>query len=83
MDHIRHTVFETMASIKKVNDPPADALLKEDLGFDSIHLVRLITKLTGNLQISILEFSDQDLAGVKTVQQLVDLFRSKQIHSHQ
>ena len=77
MDTLQNTVMETMNSIKKMDTPTMSALLKEDLGYDSILLVRLITKLTAKLQVSILEFSDQDLAAVKTVQQLINLFRNK------
>lgn len=77
MDHLQQTVFETLEAVKKVVDPPLQALLKEDLGLDSMHLVRVITKLTMKLKMSIVDFSDQELAYVKTVNDLIELFRRK------
>ena len=77
MDQVQQTVFDTLLAVKKTEDPYPEALLREDLGFDSMHLVRVITKLTAKLQVSILEFSDQELARVKTVEDLTAMFRNK------
>ncbi len=77
MDNVVDTINESIFTVKKISNPPGTALLKEDLGIDSMQFVRIITKLTGKLDVNIFELSDQDLAGVKTVDQLVDLFRKK------
>lgn len=77
MDNVVDTINESIFAVKKISNPPGTALLKEDLGIDSMQFVRIITKLTGKLDVNIFELSDQDLAGVKTVDQLVDLFRKK------
>ncbi len=70
---INQSIFE----VKKITDPPGSALLKEDLGIDSLQFIRIITKLTGKLNVNIFELSDQDLAAVKTVDQLAALFTKK------
>lgn len=77
MDSIQAEINETIFAVKKIAAPPGTALLKEDLGIDSMQFVRIITKLTGKFDVNIFEMSDQDLAGVKTVDQLAALFRKK------
>lgn len=75
--NVEKEVYNALVRIKKIQDPPAHALLKEDFGIDSISLVRIITQLTKVLDVNILEFSDKDLVEVKTVNDLVALFSRK------
>ncbi len=77
MDQVLAEINQSIFVVKKITDPPGTALLKEDLGIDSMQFVRIITKLTGKLDVNIFELSDQDLVSVKTVNQLADLFRKK------
>ena len=75
MDEVITEINKSIFAVKKIADPPGTALLKEDLGIDSMQFIRIVTKLTGKLDVNIFELSDQDLASVKTVNQLADLFR--------
>lgn len=75
MDQVLTEINGSIFAVKKVADPPGTALIKEDLGIDSMQLIRIVTKLAAKLQVNIFELSDQDLASVKTVNQLADLFR--------
>lgn len=77
MDTVRAEINESIFAVKKIGAPAGTALLKEDLGIDSMQFIRIITKLTGKLNVNIFELSDQDLANVKTVDQLVALFTKK------
>ncbi|MBC7886381.1 MAG: acyl carrier protein [Ferruginibacter sp.] len=77
MDRVQTEINESIFAVKKIPAPAGNALLKEDLGIDSMQFIRIISKLTGKLDVNIFELSDQDLAGVKTVDQLADLFRKK------
>lgn len=77
MDNVRVTINESICAVKKIAQPAGTALLKEDLGIDSMQFIRILTKLTGKLDVNIFELSDQDLANVKTVDQLVELFSKK------
>ncbi len=70
---INQAIFE----VKKISNPPGSALLKEDLGIDSLQFIRIVTKLTAKLNIDIFQLSDQDLAAVKSVDQLAALFSKK------
>ena len=74
-DHVQAQIEEAIFAVKKISSAPGSALLKEDLGIDSMQFVRIITRLTGKLDVNIFELSDQDLAAVKTVDQLANLFR--------
>jgi acyl carrier protein len=75
MDQVLAEINKSIFAVKKIAEPSASALLKEDLGIDSMQFVRIITKLTTKLNVNIFELSDQDLASVKTVSQLANLFR--------
>ncbi|CAN5679983.1 hypothetical protein BH11BAC3_BH11BAC3_10270 [soil metagenome] len=77
MDNVLAEINQSIFAVKKISEPAGDALLKEDLGIDSMQFVRIVTKLSGKLDVNIFELSDQDLANVKTVNQLADLFRKK------
>ena len=77
MDAVLAEINQSIFAVKKIANPPGTALLKEDLGIDSMQFVRIVTKLTNKLDVDIFELSDQDLASVKTVDQLADLFRKK------
>ncbi len=76
---IKAQVNQSIFEVKKIADFSGSAMLKEDLGIDSLQFIRIITKLTGKLDVNIFELSDQDLAAVKTVDQLVALFSEKQL----
>jgi len=52
-------------------------LLKEDLGLSSMNLVFLITEITNKLDLSILDFSDDELLNLKSVSDLVILLSAK------
>ncbi len=75
---IQAQVNQSIFEVKKIADFHGSSMLKEDLGIDSLQFIRIITKLTGKLDVNIFELSDQDLAAVKTVNQLVALFSEKQ-----
>ena len=77
-DTVRAAVYEIVNNLSKGRNPVETSLLKEDLGLDSMQLVRIITRLTLKLKVNIFEFSDQDLAGVKTIGDLIRLFVVKQ-----
>jgi len=59
---------------KEIVDPKL--LFEEDLGFDSIAYINLISNLSDELDINILEF-DEDELRVKSIQDLIDLMNSK------
>ena len=75
MDAVATEVQETIFALKKISNVAGTALLKEDLGIDSLQFVRIITRLTGKLDVNIFELDDQVLANIKTVDQLVEVFR--------
>ena len=75
MDQVSTEINQAIFTIKKIDSPPGTALLKEDLGIDSMQFIRMVTKLSRKLDVNIFELSDQDLASVRTVNQLTDLFR--------
>ncbi len=77
MQNVRATINESICAVKKIAEPAGSALLKEDLGIDSMQFIRIITKLSGKLDVNIFELSDQEMANVKTVDQLVELFTKK------
>ena len=77
MDQVLAEIHQAIFTVKKVEAPPGTALLKEDLGIDSMQFIRIITKLSRKLDVNIFELSDQDLASVRTVSQMTDLFRKK------
>ncbi|MEO6722621.1 MAG: acyl carrier protein [Ferruginibacter sp.] len=75
MDAVATEVKETIFAVKKISSAAGTDLLKEDLGIDSLQFVRIITRLTGKLDVNIFELDDQVLANIKTVDQLVEVFR--------
>ena len=79
MDNVMSQINESIFAVKKITNPAGSSLLKEDLGIDSLQFIRIITKLTGKLDFNIFELSDQELAGVKTVDQLASLFHKKEV----
>jgi len=52
-------------------------LLKEDLGLPSIKLIMILTNLTSQLNISIIDFSDYELLRLKSVGDLINLLTIK------
>jgi|LakMenEpi03Aug12_release.lakeMendotaPanAssembly.Ray.scaffolds.fasta_scaffold785814_2 hypothetical protein len=54
-----------------------EALLREDLSIDSLKMVSTFSNIIRELNISIIEFSNDELLGIKTVSDLKVLFRSK------
>lgn len=80
MSPVRATITERLEGAVRRPDIPDHALLKEDLGLDSIRLVALLTQLTQVLRVSILSFTDQDLVGLKAVGDLIELFERKTAH---
>lgn len=52
-------------------------LLKEDLGLPSIKLIMILTNLTSQLNISIMDFSDYELLRLKSVGDLINLLTIK------
>ncbi|MEO8109091.1 MAG: acyl carrier protein [Ginsengibacter sp.] len=75
---IQAQVNQSIFEVKKITDPTGSSLLKEDLGIDSLQFIRIITKLTKKLGVDIFELSDQELASVKTVDQLISLFNKSE-----
>ena len=55
----------------------ADKLLKEDLALPSIKMVMILTRLTAELEISILDFTDYELLRLKTVGDVAGLLSGK------
>jgi acyl carrier protein len=55
----------------------ADQLLKEDLGLPSIKMVMILTTLTAELGISIMDFTDYELLRLKTVGDVSQLISNK------
>jgi acyl carrier protein len=55
----------------------ADKLLKEDLALPSIKMVMILTTLTAELGISILDFTDYELLRLKTVGDVAGLLCGK------
>ncbi len=74
---IQQEVLETLAGITKNSAIKESDNLKEDLGLDSIRTISAVTKLTKKLDVNILDFSDQDLFQLETVEDLIQLFESK------
>jgi len=56
-----------------------DKQLREELGLPSIKMVMLLTSITDQLGISIMDFNDYELLRLKTVKDLVDLLINKRI----
>lgn len=54
------------------------ALLKEDLGLDSMRLVGLFSQVSSDMKIDLLSFGDADLLQLRTVGDLTNLFASRQ-----
>lgn len=52
-------------------------LLKEDLGLASMNIVSLMTEMAFRLNLSILDFSAEDLVHLDSVQDIVSLFSKK------
>ena len=74
---VQAQVNQSIFEVKKILNPPGSSLLKEDLGIDSLQFIRIVTKLTGKLDLNIFELSDHELASVKTVDELTALFTKK------
>ena len=55
----------------------ADKLLKEDLALPSIKMVMVLTTLTAELGISLMDFTDYELLRLKTVGDLAALLSTK------
>lgn len=79
MSKLEKKIFKNVSLMAKtkVKSIDEEMLLKENLGLASLDLVSLITNLSKALNISILEFSDADLINLKSVKDLVYLFKSK------
>lgn len=79
MTKLEKKIFKNVNLMAKTKVKSIDEgmLLKENLGLASLDLVSLITNLSKALNISILEFSDADLINLKSVKDLVNLFKNK------
>jgi len=77
MTEIENQIFDFITHIINKDDIKPEMLLKEDLGQDSIRMVTIITKMSAKFKVNIFEFSDRDLARLKTVNDLVELFKNK------
>jgi len=74
---IKQEVVQTLAAVTKNSTINESHNLKEDLGLDSIRIILVVTKLTKKLDVNILDFSDQDLVALQSVNDLIQLFESK------
>jgi acyl carrier protein len=78
MNTVKQQVTATLQTLSSVNPIREEMTLREDLGLDSIRIITALTRLSRKLGVSILEFTDRDLLGLKTVNDLVLLFSGKE-----
>ena len=85
---MNHNIFEVVAreisrQLSGHVDITREQSLREDLGLSSIKMVFVLTSVTGELDIDIMNFADYELLRMKTVGDLIDLLQSKNEASHE
>jgi acyl carrier protein len=76
---VHQHIYRLSSDNKKGVKIDNNMLLKEDIGFDSMSQVALFTNLTDELKLDLLQFNDEELIGLKRVQDLITLFSKKQL----
>lgn len=75
---IHETVITSLQRLLEVDAPPTPEMhLHEELQVSSMTMVALITELCETLNVSILDFGEQDLIGLRHVSDIIGLFELK------
>lgn len=77
MDVFEEQVIGTLSALTKARPITTGMALRTDLGLDSIRIITALTRLSRKLNVSILDFTDRELMGLKSVQDLVVIFTEK------
>lgn len=78
MKNIKTTVLKCISDIKGNKIENINLSFEEDLGFDSISYINLVSILSDELNINILEFNEDELR-LKFINDLVILLEKKAI----
>lgn len=76
MKNIKTTVLSCISVIKDEKVSNVELSFEEDLSFDSIAYINLVSNLSEELDINILEFDEEELR-LKYIKDLIDLLEEK------
>ena len=77
--NLTQTIEQSVKTVLSVNQPEIDiqASLKDDYGMTSMKLVMLVSSLSEELKVGIDRLSEQEIFGIQTAQDLIDMFAPK------
>lgn len=82
IEKVVHKNIKKLSESDKTKNIRNEMRLKEDLGLGSMTLVALFTNLTDAFKMDLLQFDDEDLVGIHSVQDIINLFEKKTMKMH-